>query len=52
MGGDRKGDHTERNGEPNWERVLDDIFGEAIFDAVSVVLESQNKGWKADTSEV
>lgn len=52
VGDDREGEHTERDGEPNREGVLDDIFGEAIFDAVGVVLESEDEGWEADTGEV
>ena len=52
MGDDREGKHTERDGEPNWEGVFDDIFGKTIFDAVGVVFKSEDEGWEANTGEV
>ena len=38
MSGNREGQHTERNGEANWERILNNITRKAVFDAVGVVL--------------
>ena len=52
MCGDREGEHTERDGKAYRERILDNVFGEAIFDAISIVLQGEDKGWETDTGEV
>lgn len=48
----RESGHTERNGNTNWERIGEDIFGEVVFDAIGVVLEGEDKTWEADAGEV
>ena len=52
MGDNREGGHTERDGNANWERIGENVFGEVVFDAVGVVLEGENKAREADTGEV
>lgn len=49
---DREGGHAERNGNANWERVGEDVFSEVVFDAIGVMLESEDKARKADTGEI
>ena len=44
--------HTDGDSESNWEGIGKNVASEAVFDTVSVFLESQNEAWEADTGEV
>ena len=52
VGDNREGSHAERNGDANWERIGEDVFGKVVFDAVCIMLKGEDEAWETDAGEV
>lgn len=52
MGDNRENKGTNRDGKTDRDGILHNVFCEAIFNAVGILLESEDEGRETNTREV